>query len=187
MNEAMSENGIVIPIITVALQRPRKMNTTNITNINAYAMVSPRAFTVCLMLSDESTMMSSFTSEGNVFCNSGNFARTRLAICTELPPDCFWIVIIAPCWPSVNVFWARSSVLSTRRATSFRYTFAPLYEPTTMLSISLGLLNSPSTRNAYVLLPMSKLPPGTFLFSAAMAELTLSTVMLYASIFSGFI
>ena len=96
MNDAISENGIVIPIITVALHRPRKMNTTSITNINAYAIVSPSAFTVIMMFSEESMMTPILTSEGRRFCNSGNFSYIELMISTEFPPVCFWIIIMAP-------------------------------------------------------------------------------------------
>ena len=120
MNDAISENGIVIPMMTVALQRPRNMNTTSITNSKAYAIVSPSVATVCLMLSDVSTIIPSSTSEGSLFCSFGSSARTASAMATELPPDCFCIMIIAPCWPFVNAFCARSCVLSTKRAISLR-------------------------------------------------------------------
>ena len=87
MNEAMSENGMVIPIITVALHRPRKMNTTTITNINAYAMVSASVFTVILMLSDESMMTPISTSDGRRFCSSGSFSYIELMISTAEAED----------------------------------------------------------------------------------------------------
>ena len=185
MNEAMSENGIVMATMIVALQRPRKMNTTSTTNTRASMIVPESVSTVMRMFSDVSAMIPIFTSEGRRFCNSGKASRTALAIATELPPDCFWMMIIAPCWPSVNVSCARSCTLSWMVATSLRNTFTPLKLPTTMSYISLGSLNSPSTRSEYVLLPISNVPPGMLRFSAPIAALTDSMGMLYASILAG--
>ena len=100
----MSEMGIVIQIIIVARQRPKKQNTTNITNNNAYNTVSTSESMVRVMFSDELTIMSSLTSEGRRFCKSGSISNILFEISTELAPDCFWITIMAPLLPLVTVF-----------------------------------------------------------------------------------
>ena len=60
-------------------------------------------------------------------------------------------------------------------------TLAPLCVPTTTSANWRESSNSPSTRNEYVSLPISKLPPGMFLFSAPIMELIVSILKLYAS------
>ncbi len=99
MNEAISEIGIVIVMMSVARQRPRNMNTTIITNKSAYITVSTSEAIVLRMLSEVSTIMPSSTSEGRRFCKSGSIASTLSEICTEFAPLCFCTTIIAPWRP----------------------------------------------------------------------------------------
>ena len=65
MRDANNDIGIVRIMINVALQRPKKINTTNITNMNVMKMVSFRESMVLRMLSDVSTMIPNLTSEGS--------------------------------------------------------------------------------------------------------------------------
>ncbi len=51
------------------------------------------------MFSDVLTMTPNVTSLGNVCWMRGSMASTFSAIATELAPDCFWTIIIAPCSP----------------------------------------------------------------------------------------
>ena len=67
MNEAMSDMGMVMVMMSVALHRPRKKNTTMMTNSRAYITVSTSEAMVLRMLSDVSTIMPSFTSDGRRF------------------------------------------------------------------------------------------------------------------------
>ena len=120
MNEATNDIWMVIQIITVARQRPKNTNTTKITNNMAYMIVSSKLSMVFRMLSEVLTMIPSFTSLGNDFCNCGSISITFCEIATELAPDCFCTTIIAPCTPLLYVFCARSSTESTIFATSRR-------------------------------------------------------------------
>ena len=85
----MSDIGMVMTMMVVARQRPRKMNTTSATKSMAKAMVSRRVSMVFMMLSEVLTMMPNFTSEGRFACNVGNMPITLLEISTELAPLCF--------------------------------------------------------------------------------------------------
>ena len=67
INDAISERGIVIDIISVALHLPKKRNTTTTTNNNAYATVSVKLSIVFNMISDVLTMIPSYTSLGSDF------------------------------------------------------------------------------------------------------------------------
>ena len=87
--------------MTVALQRPRKNNTTITTNKNANNTVSTNELIVLLMLSEESIITSNFISPGNVLWIAGKALCTLLAISTVLEPDCFCIIITAPFSPFV--------------------------------------------------------------------------------------
>ena len=89
MNEATSEMGIVMTIIIVARQRPRKRNTTIETNIRASTTVSNKVSMVLRILSEVSIITPSFTSLGRFFCKRGKAFITSLEISTELAPDCF--------------------------------------------------------------------------------------------------
>ena len=89
MKEPINDIGMVIQIITVARQRPKKTNTTSTTNNIAYMMVSAKLLMVFKILSEVFTMIPNFTSDGKVFCNCGSISITRLEISTELPPVCF--------------------------------------------------------------------------------------------------
>ena len=51
------------------------------------------------MFSEVFTITPSVTSEGNVFWICGSMASTFSEIATELAPDCFCTMIIAPCSP----------------------------------------------------------------------------------------
>ena len=181
MNEAMSETGIVMTIIMVARQRPRNMNTTIMTNSRAYSTVSSSEAMVLRMLSEVSMITPSFTSAGRFCCSLGSIFITFSEICTEFAPDCFCMMIIAPWRPPVYVSCVRSSRESTTLATSCRYITRPSDEPTGMLASSEVSSNSPCTRSAYVLEPMSNEPPGVLRFSAPMIEAMVSTLRWYAS------
>ena len=89
MKEAINESGIVIQIINVARQRPKKRNTTITTNNRAYITVSAKLSIVFRMLSEVSTITPSFTSLGRFFCKRGRASSTLREISTELAPDCF--------------------------------------------------------------------------------------------------
>ena len=65
-------------------------------------------------------MTPSLTSEGRFFCSLGSICITFSEICTELAPDCFWMIIMAPCSPPMYVCCVRSSRESSTRATSLR-------------------------------------------------------------------
>jgi len=103
INDAISERGIVIDIISVALHLPKKRNTTTTTNNNAYATVSVKLSIVFNMLSDVLTMIPSFTSLGSDFCSLGKALSTSFDILTEFAPDCFCTIIIAPFCPLLYV------------------------------------------------------------------------------------
>ena len=91
--------GIVIQIITVARQRPKKTNTTKTTNRMAYIIVSVKLSMVFKILSEVFTITPSFTSLGSDFCNLGNCSITFREMFTEFAPDCFCTTIMAPCTP----------------------------------------------------------------------------------------
>ena len=120
MNDAISEIGMVMVMMSVARHRPRKKNTTSTTNSRAKSTVSTSEAMVLRMLSEVSTMMSSLTSEGRRFCRRGSISSTFSEISTELAPLCFWMIIMAPFSPLLKVCWARSSMESSMRATSLR-------------------------------------------------------------------
>ena len=181
MNDAMSEMGIVMVMMSVARQRPRKKNTTITTKSKAYITVSTSDAMVLRILSEVSTITPSFTSEGRRFWSVGSISSTLSEISTELAPLCFCITIIAPCSPLLYVSCVRSSSESSIRATSRRYTLRPSCEPTTILAISSEEPNSPCTRSEYVSEPMSNAPPGMLRFSAPMSDAICSMVMPYAS------
>ncbi len=136
---------------------------------------------VLRILSEVSTMIPSFTSEGRRRCRSGSILSTLSEISTELAPLCFCMTIMAPRRPSLYVVWARSSRESSIRATSRRRMVRPPWEPSTMSAIWSDDVNSPCTRSEYMSEPMSNTPPGTLRFSAATTEATCSTLMPYAS------
>ena len=51
------------------------------------------------MFSDVFTITPRVTSEGRVFCICGSICSTFSEMATELAPDCFCTMIIAPCSP----------------------------------------------------------------------------------------
>ena len=100
---AINEIGIVRIIINVALQRPRKINTTNITTMKVIMIVSCKLSIVFKMFVEVSIITPSCTSDGKLACISGSFSCTFLAMFTEFAPDCFWITIIPPLPPLLKV------------------------------------------------------------------------------------
>ena len=68
-NDAINDNGMVIPTTTVARQRPVKIYTTNTTNSKAYRIVSANDLIVLIISFDPSTITPILTSAGNVSCN----------------------------------------------------------------------------------------------------------------------
>ena len=111
---------MVMVMMSVARQRPRKRKTTMMTKSRAYITVSTSESMVLRILSEVSTMMPSSTSDGSRFCRSGSMASTLSEICTELAPLCFCTTIMAPWRPLLYVSCVRSSRLSSIRATSLR-------------------------------------------------------------------
>ena len=90
MKEAINESGIVIQIINVARQRPKKRNTTITTNNRAYITVSAKLSIVFRMLSEVSTITPSFTSLGRFFCKRGRASSTFTGDFYRIgSPDCF--------------------------------------------------------------------------------------------------
>ena len=54
---------------------------------------------VLTMLSEVLAMMPNSTSEGSSCCSSGSMSITFWEMLTELAPDCFCTMIMAPRWP----------------------------------------------------------------------------------------
>ena len=107
-------------MMKVARQRPRKMNTTSMTNRKVMKMVLRKLPMELMMLVEPSTMMVTFTSEGKVFSISFSCFLMPLMTFTALASVCFWITMVAPCTPLLNDSWERSSGPSMTRATSRR-------------------------------------------------------------------
>ena len=67
MNEQISETGIVMQMMSVARQRPRKIITTSTTKIKAYMMVSESDPMASVISCEPSKISSILTSFGRVF------------------------------------------------------------------------------------------------------------------------
>ena len=92
-------------MMKVALQRPRKANTTSITTRKVIMMVSFRESRVFRMLRELSSTVVIFTSEGRVFSIFFISFLIFLITSTVLAPDCFWITMPAPCTPLQYCSW----------------------------------------------------------------------------------
>ncbi len=64
MNEQISDTGIVMQMMKVARQRPRKTMTTSTTKMKAYMMVSESEPMASVISCEPSKMSCIFTSEG---------------------------------------------------------------------------------------------------------------------------
>ena len=71
MNEQISDTGIVIQVMSVALHRPRKAITTSTTKIKAYMIVSESDPMALVISCDPSKIVSIFTSRGRLAWMSG--------------------------------------------------------------------------------------------------------------------
>ena len=178
MNEQISETGIVMQMMSVARQRPRKIITTSTTKIKAYMMVSESDPMASVISCEPSKISSIFTSLGSVFWISGRRFWISWTIFTVLAPDCFWNITRTPRWPFTRSSMVNFSSVSRISATSESITVRPpAFDTTTLRSSSLSL-NSPSALMLKVLLPMSIVPLGILTFSAAMIWPSCSTVRL---------
>ena len=83
-------------MMKVARQRPRKMNTTSMTNRKVMKMVSRKLLMVFWMDVEPSTMMFSLTSEGRVGSMTSNCFLMPLMTLTALASVCFWMTMVAP-------------------------------------------------------------------------------------------
>ncbi len=168
MNEQMSDTGIVMQMISVARQRPRKTITTSTTKMKAYMIVSESDPMASVISSEASKMSSIFTSFGSDFWIAGRRDWISWTMFTVLAPDCFWKITRTPRWPLTRSSIVAFSSVSRISATSVRCTVRPPAFETTTRRNSSESLNSPSALMLKVLLPTSIVPLGMLTFSAAM-------------------
>ena len=183
MNDTMSEIGMQMAMMSVALHCPRKNNTTITTNINAYITDSVRELMEFWMVSDESLIISNLMSGGRVFWMSTIIFLTSLQICTVLPPVCFMMMRRQPSRELIFESRKRSLMVSRTTAMSFTNTFLPCgVVVTTRLLISELSLNSLFTRRPYCSRPIFTVPDDTSRLLEATAFATCSRLMPNASI-----
>ncbi len=178
MNEQISDTGIVMQMMKVARQRPRKTMTTSTTKMKAYMIVSESEPMASVISCEPSKMSCISTSRGSDFWIAGRRFWISRTMFTVLAPDCFWKMTRTPRLPftrsSIVDFSSVSRISATSESMIVR---APTFDTTTLRSSSLRA-NSPSAFTLKVLLPMSMVPLGILTFSAAMIWPSCSTVRL---------